>query len=251
MDTGGRGVSLAAPDGAEAGPDTHIVILSQRRHHAAPEGIFQLPHIASGTEQFEITVPEGMQLSLVDLALEHSVPTAMAELVDPPGRGATGRQVVRVRWSHPVPLGRIDYRVTAYASPQGRPPPVLVPIGEPGVEHRLRRLVEQDAPVDLAVTGQLAQAFHDQILARGGRILPLASPMDGGVISGPTAVVIIGLAVIAAICIALGMAVIAAVIFFAISKGYNIDNAGYKVAVGEGNSRQEHQMVFNIRQPGT
>ena len=67
--------------------------------------------------------------------------------------------------------------------------------------------------------------------------------------AGIAAIVTISLAAIAATCILIGMATFAAVLFYAISRGYDIENAGYMVAVGEGESRQEHQMVFSLRQP--
>lgn len=229
------------------------------RSFTAPEGLLQLPRVESGAEIFEVTIPEGLQLSLVDLATPEASAMASAELASRPARGATGRHSLRINWSHPVPMGAVRFRLRVYASPDGTPPPINVPITEPGVERRTRLLVEQDAPVDMAVEGPLVQVFHDQILARGGEIGPLqdpaaaglSRPFDAGVISGPTAAVIISLAVIAAICIAIGLAAFAAVLFFALSKGYNVENAGYTVAVGEGKSRQEHQMVFNLRQPGT
>jgi len=240
---------LADP-GADPGAAS-VLILDAERTFRAPEGLFQMPHIASGTEVFEVTVPNGLQLCLVDLATPDAVPLAGAEVENRPARGATGRVSIRVKWSYPVPMGRITFRLRVHASPDGRAPVVTTPITEPGAERRVRALVEQDSPFDLAVDGPLAKLFHDQILDRGGTVVPLARALDGGAISGPTAAVIITLAVIAAICVVIGMAAFAAVIFFAISKGYNVDNAGYKVATGQGDSRQEHQMVFNIRQPGT
>jgi hypothetical protein len=202
-------------------------------------------------ESFEVTIPDGLRLALVDLELTEASTLAGAEIENRPARGATGRLSLRIRWSHPVPTGAIAYRLRVLATPDGHPPPVAMQMTEPGAEARLRSLVEQDVPVDLALSGPLVQVFHDQILARGGEIVPLSRSTDGGIVSGPTAAVIISLAVIAAICVMVGMAAFAAVIFHAISRGYNIDNAGYTVATGQGDSRQQHQMLFNIRQPGT
>lgn len=236
---------------ADAGPEAETPVLDETRRHAAQEGLFQVPRLETGTDTFEVDIPASRQLALIDLATTEDAPLASAEIAERPQAGATGRVTIRVRWSHPVPMGQIAYRLRVHASQDGRPPAVLVSVGEPAIERRLRALVEQDAPVDLAVTGPMAEAFHQQILERGGQVVPLARSMDGGVVSGPTAAVIVSLAVIAAICVALGLAVLAGVVIFAISKGYNIDNAGYKVGVGEGASRQEHQMVFNIRQPGS
>ncbi len=223
-------------------------MLDAERRFSAPEGLLQIPREERGVASYEVAIPAGLQLSLVDLATPEAVPLASARLEERPSRGATGRLRLRVAWSHPVPLGVVAFRLRVYASPDGTPPAVTAPITEPGAEHRLRVLVEQDSPVDLAVTGPLVQAFHDQILARGGRIEPLAtqSELAAGTVA---AIVAVSLAVIAATCIVIGMATFAAVLFFAISRGYDVEDAGYKVVVGQGDSRQEHQMVFNLRQP--
>jgi hypothetical protein len=180
------------------------------------------------------------------------VPLAGAEVENRPATGATGRISLRVRWSYPVPMGQVAFRLRVYASPEGKAPPVTVSVTEPGSDRRMRALFEQDGPVDLAVTGPLAEQFPDQVLARGGELTPLTRPSVTGVDDATVvAIVAVSIAVIAATCIALGLATFGAVLFFAMSKGYNVDDAGYTVAVGEGQSRQEHQMVFNIRQPGT
>lgn len=192
-----------------------------------------------------------MRLSLVDLEQTEASQLAGAEIVDPPSPGATGRFTLRVKWSHPVPMGKVSFRVKAYASPDGKAPPISVGIAEPGSEKRMQLLVKQNAPIDLAIRGALAEKFRDKIVEKGGEITPLSTSMDGGLVSVPTATIIIGLAAVAAICILVGMVTFATVLIVAMQKGYNIDDAGYKVAVGQGKSRQEHEMVFNIRQPGT
>lgn len=199
-----------------------------------------------------MTVPEGLRLAFVDLALTEASPLASAEVRPRPARGATGRLSLPVHWSHPVPGGAIAYRLQVLATPDGRPPPVVMQMTEPGAEAHFRRLVEEGVPIDLALSGPLVQVFHDQIIERGGQIVPLGrstvAVVDDAVI---LAVAGVSLAAIAAICVLAGMTAFAAVIFFAISRGYNVDNAGYKVATGQGDARQEHQMLFNIRQPGT
>jgi hypothetical protein len=209
-----------------------------------------MPRMETGTEIFEIDIPEGHRLSLVDLEISEASQLAGAEILRRPPPGSVGRQQIELRWSYPVPLGNLTFRLRAHASPTGTPPPIRVGIVEPGSDKRMRLLFEQDVPVDLAVSGSMAETFRDQIVERGGRIEPLAAPMFTG--AEETAIILgISLAVIAAICVLVGLATFAAVLFFAMQKGYNIDDAGYKVAVGEGKSRQEHQMVFKIRQPGT
>jgi len=228
------------------------VVLDVERSFRAPEGLFQVPRMESGDETFEVDIPDGLRLALVDLALTEAVPLAGAEVESRPAPGATGRLALRVRWTYPVPMGHVAFRLRVHASPEGKAPPVAVSITEPGGDRRLRALFEQDCPVDLAVSGPVAAAFHDQVLQRGGEVAPLARPSVAGVDDAViVAIVAVSIAVIAATCIVLGLATFGAVLFFAMSKGYDIDDAGYTVAVGEGQSRQEHRMVFNIRQPGS
>jgi len=215
--------------------------------------------VESGSESFEVTIPEGQRLSLVDLATPEASLLAGAVLEHRPQRGATGTLRLTVNWSHPVPAGNLTFRLRVYASADATPPPVTTPLTEPGSHDRLRALVEQDAPVDLSVGGPLVRVFQEQIVQRGGQIVGLndgdrrvtrTMVVDGGV----TEVMVIAgivIAVLAAICIVVGFATFGAVLLIAMHKGYNVDNAGYQVAVGEGESRQEHKMVFNLRKPGT
>lgn len=206
-----------------------------------------------GSLSFEAQIPEGLKLSLVDLAVTDASLLAGAEIEARPARGATGRGRLTVTYKHPRPMGHVAFTLRLYASPEGVPPTVVVPLGESGADKRMRALVEQDAPVDVAVGGPLAEAFYSHLMANGAETI---DPSDG--FSGaPTrtlftgaeiaAIVAVSIAVLAATCIALGFATFAAVLFYAMSQGYDIDNAGYTVAVGEGDSRQEHQMAFSLR----
>ncbi|WP_372571770.1 hypothetical protein [Ruegeria jejuensis] len=227
-------------------------MLDEIRSFAADKGLFQLPRVANGEEVFEVDIPEGLQLSLIDLATPEASLAAGAELEARPERGTTGRLRLVVRWAHPVPAGNVSFRLRVHASPDGTPPPVITPLTEPNSHTRMRTLIEQDAPVDLAIDGPVAEAFRTQIIERGGQFIGaesqshLARPFEG-LTAGSIVLIVLG--VLAAICIVLGFATFGAVLIVAMQKGYNIENAGYKVAVGEGASRQEHEMVFNIRKP--
>jgi hypothetical protein len=248
----GRALTVTG-DGAEAGPGGNLVVLDETRSFAAPEGLFQIPRIESSEEVFEVDIPEGLQLSLIDLATPEASLAAGAELEARPERGATGRLRLVVRWSHPVPAGSVQFRLRVHASPDGTPPPVVTPLTEPGSHNRMRALIEQDAPVDLAIDGPVAEAFRTQIIERGGQFIGAetqsrhAGPVSLALTGGEIVLIVIG--VLAAICIVVGFATFGAVLIIAMQKGYNIENAGYNVAVGEGASRQEHEMVFNIRKP--
>lgn len=246
---GGRAWTLTATtNDVEAGPHGNVLVLDEMPSYMAPEGMFQLPRIERGEEVFDVVIPDGLQLSLIDLATPDASMLATAEIVNRPARGATGALQLRVRWSYPVPLGSLQFRLRVYASPDGTPPPVITPLIEPGSHNRMRTLIEQDAPVDMTIDGPLANTFKTQILDRGGSLLNIKPDSDGGVSAGTVVVII---AVVAAICIGVGFATFGAVLIIAMQKGYNIDDAGYKVVVGEGSTRQEHNMVFNIRKPDT
>ncbi|MDP5217008.1 hypothetical protein Q5Y75_07250 [Ruegeria sp. 2205SS24-7] len=227
-------------------------MLDETRSFAADEGLFQLPRLESGEEVFEVDIPEGLQLSLIDLATPEASLAAGAELEARPERGTTGRLRLVVRWAHPVPAGNVSFRLRVHASADGTPPPVTTPLTEPNSHTRMRTLIEQDAPVDLAIDGPITEAFRTQIIERGGQFIGaesqshLARPLEG-LTAGSIVLIVLG--VLAAICIVLGFATFGAVLIVAMQKGYNIENAGYKVAVGEGAGRQEHEMVFNIRKP--
>ncbi|MEQ9258371.1 MAG: hypothetical protein RIG84_04665 [Roseovarius sp.] len=233
------------------------MILDEQRSFAAAEGFLQIPGVERGTESFEVEIPQGLRLSLVDLATPEAATLSGADIEAMPARGATGRVRITVKWFHPKPMGNVTFRLRVYASPDGTPPPVTTHITEPGSHTRMRRLIDQDAPVDVAVSGPLVETFRNQVVARGGRIeefatgqahMPgLARPFLTGV--EVAAIVAVSIALIAATCVALGFATFGAVLLIAMQKGYDIEDAGYKVAVGEGESRQEHEMVFNLRQP--
>jgi hypothetical protein len=60
--------------------------------------LLQLPRLETGAETFEVAVPEGLRLSVVDLALPEAVPLATAEVENRPSPGATGRLRLRVTW---------------------------------------------------------------------------------------------------------------------------------------------------------
>ncbi|GAA3876858.1 hypothetical protein [Celeribacter arenosi] len=250
--------------GTEAGPEQQTpdagenrVIFEATRSFEDTGGFLQMPGIEDGTEEFLFDIPEGLQLSLCDLAITEASALAGAEIDAKPAIGATGSARVTVRWSHPKPMGKVTFQLRIYASADATPPVIVVPISEAGADKRMRALVEQGAPVDFAIDGPLAEAFYEQVIQRGGQIIgaedayhsgtrPFA--VGGGV--GEAALALgVSLALIAAACVALGLITFGTVLLFAMSQGYDIDNAGYSVAVGEGESRQEHKMAFSMRKP--
>ena len=48
----------------------------------------------------------------------------------------------------------------------------------------------------------------------------------------------------------LGFMMLYAVLTQAMNKGYDVKDTKYKAVTGEGESRQEHEMLFNLTQPG-
>mgnify|MGYP000359391725 CR=1 FL=1 len=222
-----------------------MVVLDQPRRHEATGGMLQMPRIASGRDVFHLEWPPGSRGGVVDLEIVSSSPLASATLVERPRPGGSGRQRLVVEWRHPVPGGHVEYRVRALASGDDRPPVVSMPINTSGSPDRLRTLVEQGVPVDLTVDGPLAQAFHQHIVSRVGSHSASVRTLEA-ISAGTIAVVI---AIVIAVCVALGLAAFASVLIYAMSQGYDIEDAGYQVAVGEGASRQEHRMTFQLRPP--
>ena len=126
--------------------------------------------------------------------------------------GLIRQSTIRAAWAARCLLttdAAVDLCNCACASPGGRPPAPVVELAEPASNKQMRRLFEKDASVDMALSGLLALT------------LPLVS-------------------VIFAICVTLGFAAFGALLIMAMHKGYNINDAGYQVALGEGETCQEH-----------
>jgi len=230
-----------------------VIMTGTRSHEDEKEGFFNLPELGGGEDVFAFDVPDGLLFAHVDLIVEDASPLARASIEDRPERGAAGKQGVTVAWSHP-PWGKIRYRVEVHASPDGRSAPVSVSVEEASAQARARLLVEQDVPFDAVLSGPIAQTFkallEKKAKEQGG---PVAQPQVAGADDAAViaAVLAISLALIALTAIALGMLTFAALCYFAMQKGYNLEDTGYEVQTGQGDSKQVHKIRFKVRKPGT
>ncbi len=232
------------------GAASQIVLDEVRSYEDAKEGIINLPTPGSGEDVFTVEIPAGQKFAHVDLIVEEAAVLAKALVEDRPNRGATGRKKITVAWSHP-PWGAIKYRVQVYASPDGASPAIPIPIEGASAESRARLLIDQDVPFDVVLSGPMAETFRkmmDQKAKEQAEKTATSQAVTGIEIA---AAVTISLALIALTAFALGLFVFAALCFYAMEKGYNLEDTGYGFESGEGESKQSTKMHFKVRKPGT
>jgi hypothetical protein len=219
-------------------------ILNQVKAYEDPSNFpVNLPEMGSGEDRFEITIPEGQKFALVDVEyLEQSL-LAKAEVIARPNRGATGTQEIVVRWSHP-PYGKIKYRLRAFASPSGRAAPIRVRDSDPGFDDRSKLLIDQDADLQMLVKGARAKLLYGAV-QKAQREKARTQPSEAKII----AITTISIVVILAAVVVIGFMTLYAVLKQAMDQGYDVKDTKYKAAVGEGETRQEHEMQFNLTKP--
>ena len=235
------------PPQAEA--DTESIeqqqVLEEIREYEDPSNFpVNLPEPGRGEDSFNLTIPEGMQFAHVDVEFLDLSPMAKAEVTQQPERGATGSGRVVVRWAHP-PYGKVKYRVRAFVSCDGRSRPVRVLNEAPGYDNRARALISQDVPVEFIVRGDKARLLNDAI-QRLKTEQGQAPAQSQEVIT--TAVVI---TLIIAAVVVIGMVVLYVILHEAMERGYDVEDTKYKAAVGSGETRQEHELAFNLTKPRT
>src|SRR5262249_24043445 len=143
----------------------------------------------------------------------------------------------------------------AFGSPDGAsaPPPVMY--GAPGWEERAKQQVDQGIPLSVAVRGDKVRPLYEVLKAKvpeSGKAQEYARAQVAGVddaiiLAGIGAVVMVLLGILAAF----GLAVVAAVIKMAVDKGYNVNDSKFKFGEGDGTSRQDDEVTFNLSQPGS
>lgn len=218
-------------------------LVDETRDYEDPSNFpVNLPEPGRGEDSFNVTIPDGMQFAHVDIEFLDLSPMAEAEVTQQPQRGATGSGQIVVRWSHP-PYGKLRYRIRAYASRDGRSRPVRVLNESPGYENRTRMLIRQDVPVEYIVRGNKAQLLNDAIQRL--KIEQGQTPAQSQELI-TTAVVI---TLIIAAVVVVGMVVLYVILHEAMERGYDIEDTKYKAAVGSGESRQEHELAFNLTKP--
>lgn len=221
-------------------------VAEERRTHRDPNNFpINLPEPGSGTDRFRIRIPPGLRFALVDLDVGELSPLADLEITDIPALGAEGEVEIAVRWSH-APYGGIAYTLKVYANAEARPPAMLLVDGSTGFAQRSKALIRQDAPITVEVRGMKADALKiavERAAAPGAPSRAMFEPVTIAIV----ALGAIGIAALGAILIALGLFVFYSLVQQAMQKEYDIQDTGFKAGMGEGESRTEQAMVFNLK----
>lgn len=236
------------------------VVYEATREHEDPQNFpINLPEPGEGQDAHQLNVPDGLKFSRWEVEVLASSAGAGYRVAQSPARGAEGRQTLGVAWWHP-PYGKVHYRLRAFASPDGAGSARPILYDSPGWMERAKDQLAQGQGVNVALRGERARQVY-QALSRheSARVQPVArgrgnglsAAQDMGVVSGPTVVLVLGIAaaVVAVILIGLGMLTFGALLKFAMDKGYDIKDTKYKAAAGQGEGRQEHELNFNLFKP--
>jgi hypothetical protein len=221
-------------------PEQTLLIEEERDYEDPSQFPANLPEPGSGQDRFTLSIPQGMRFAHVDIEYLDRSTLADVNILSKPQRGAEGTQQIVLAWSHP-PYGRLRYRVRAYASADGSSAPVRVEEAAVGADDRLKLLIEQDVPVQLVVKGNRARMLYEAI-QRAQNQQPKSQQAEAITIVAGLAIVV----VIAAV-VMLGFMMLYAILTQALNKGYDIEDTRYKAAGGEGASKQEHELLFNLK----
>ncbi|MGZ9098165.1 MAG: hypothetical protein ACXW3O_00550 [Brevundimonas sp.] len=248
-------VQLTRPVTARPGVTVALTVVpaapvaEERRTHRDPSNFpIDLPEAGRGEDRIRVQLPPGTRFALADLEIGELSPLADLEITDLPARGSEGSVEIGIRWSH-APYGRIAYTLKVYANADGRPPAVTVVDGSTGFAQRSRALIRQDAPVTVEVRGPLADGLRLAL----ERAAPDAAPARASeaITIGVIAIVAgIGIAALGAVLIAVGLFVFYNLVQEAMRRDYDVEDTGFRAAVGEGTSRTEQAMVFNLKRRG-
>jgi N-acetylmuramoyl-L-alanine amidase len=227
----------------DVSPAGEQVIYSQERAHADPPNFpINLPEPGKGSDSHTFDVPAGLLFSRWQMEVLADSPGAGYQVKNSPPAGAQGANQIQVEWWH-LPYGRIKYRLTVYASPDGSAAPEPVSVDGPGWQARAKDQIQQGIPLSLAVHGENARRIYSAMRQRQAQERePVVEAQEPITIF--TVVLVLG--VIAAIVIALGMLVFGALLYNAMEKGYDVKDTQYSAAAGSGETRQEHTLLFNL-----
>jgi len=243
-----------APAGPSA-PAQQRIVAELTQQHADPANVpVNLPEPGSGVDTLQVSIPPGLKYNHWDIELLDASSAVQAVVEGAPPRGSEGQWPLRVRWSHPG-YGKLKYRLRVYASPDGRSAPVRVVHGAPGFDQRSRSLVAQDVPVEMVLRGERAKLVYAALQqaqkhSGNGRTISKAQVVgvDDAIVIG--IIVALGIATIASVVAGLGLFVLYGVLMEAMKRGYDVRDTTFKMAAGEGQARQEHELTFNLTQPG-
>jgi N-acetylmuramoyl-L-alanine amidase len=229
-------------------------IAEATREHADPKNFpIDLPEPGKGTDTISITIPKNLRFSRWEIEVLASSAGAGCKVAQAPKAGAEGEQKISVDWWH-LPYGKINYKLKAYASPDGSSEAPTVVYDSKGWTEQARNQLQQGQGVNFAVRGEKAKLLYEALKkreanAQGAEAVarPLIAGVDDAIIIGGIVAVVI--AAIIAACIALGMLTLGAILKMAMDKGYDVKDTKYKAAAGEGEKRQEHELAFNLFKP--
>ncbi len=130
--------------------------------------------------------------------------------------------------------------------------PTTIALDKPNWLERAQDQVGQGVPLNVAIQGQKAKVLYDALAQHQNQSeaqgISRGFIVGGGV--GETAIIAgVVIAVVLAVVVVIGMVTFAFLIKEAMDKGYDITDTRYTVVTGEGETRQEHEMVFNLTRP--
>lgn len=220
------------------------VIYEAESEHQDPENIpINLPEPDSGVDTHPINIPANLKVSRWEVEILAETPGASYKVTSAPAGGATGQHRLQVSWSYP-PYGRIKYRLRVFASPDGSTEPATIIYDSPHWIQRAQDQIDQGVPVNLKVKGVKAKLIHEAIQRRQG----IQTQGVARALIEPVTMTI-AIVVIIAIVVVIGMMLFAGLMRTAMDKGYDINDTRYSTDVGEGQHRQKHEMVFNLKRP--
>jgi len=242
-------VAAEALGGQGSSAEDEIPIYEATLMHADQPEFPRLPAPGSGEDSHTFTIPVGKRFSRWEIRTIEAGLAAGCEITQAPERGAVGEQALKVSWWHP-PFGKVHVQIRAYASTTGNPSPVKVVYDSTGWLEQCRDHLRQGVPLGIAVEGAAADQLHaalektarehpEQLSAR-----PFVAGVDDAII-----LAVIG-AIVLVVIAGMGFFVLYNIIQSAMEKGYEIRDTSFKVGGGEGPTRVDSEIVFNLIPPG-
>jgi hypothetical protein len=234
---------------SDASSNDEIQIYEATLLHSDQPQFPRLPAPGNGEEVHSFIIPAGKRFSRWEIGTIESGPVAGYEVKRAPERGSVGDQAMTVSWWHP-PFGKIHVRIRAYASTTGTPSTTKVSYDSAGWLEQCRDQLKQGVPLGIAVKGQAAEQLH-AALEKAERehpqqmsVRPFVAGVDDAVI-----LAVVG-AVVLVVIAGMGFLLLYNIIQSAMEKGYDIRDTSFKVGGGEGPTRVDSEIVFNLIPPG-
>ena len=245
VDTFSKQSPIQSSVGLSSLTDEQIICQTEKSHRDPPNKPIDLPQPGKGEDTIRFTVPGGLKLSRWEVEVKAQSPGAGYKVKVSPKDGSTGKQLMVINWWHP-PYGKIKFNVRIYASADGKANPSTIKVDSPGWIEYANNIVDQGIPVEFVIKGQKAKLLAEAIKKKHNDNRAQAKTYGVAGADDIAAVIIItlGLAALASLVIIVGMVTFAAILFKAMDEGYDIKDASYTAATGEGESRQEHKMSF-------